>query len=310
MGSPDPFTRIDRLLCGDGHVPAIIAARTAALQAAARADRPADPLSRRIVDRLLERPGARIGVFTGFVVPEAFPHGENDGPLGAVALGRALAVAGFEVAIYPDPPVVDHTRWLAAELAAGVTVSPIPDPIPDGWPRDLGAAIAIEKPGRNAAGYLHAWNGERIAAGSVPIDAAIERLTAAGKPTIAIGDRGNEVGFGTIRSALLSLVPEARRCRCGCGAGTAAATGVELLLPATVSNWGAYGVCAALAIALHDPSLAVRPEEEERMLNVAAVRGCRDGLLRTAAFGVDGVSGAISMRVVAELAAVVRAGVD
>ena len=130
-------------------------------------------------------------------------------------------------------------------------------------------------------------------------------MTASGKTTIAIGDRGNEVGFGAIYNEVLSLVPEARRCACGCGGGIAAVTPADLLYPAAVSNWGAYGLCAGLAVAFGDRSLALRPDEEERLLRVAAVRGCRDGLLKTAAFGVDGISGSISIRIVAALEAIV-----
>ncbi len=293
-----PFAEIDRLVCGAGFVPEGAAARARALQAAARRHTGETFLSAAIVGALLARHGERVALFTGFVVPDAFPHGENDGPLGAVALARALRRAGFDVAIYADPQTLDHTTWLAAEIEAGVPV----DPIPGAPTRDLAdgidVAIAIEKPGENAEGFLHAWSGERIEAGSISIDAVFVGMNAAGKLTVAIGDRGNEIGFGAIRDEVLSLVPEARRCTCGCGGGIAAITPAALLLPSTVSNWGAYGLCAGLAVATGDRSLALRPEEEERLLNVAAVRGCRDGLLKTAAFGVDGISGSTSIRIV------------
>jgi len=103
-------------------------------------------------------------------------------------------------------------------------------------------------------------------------------------------------------------VPEARRCTCGCGGGIAAVTPADHLYPAAVSNWGAYGLCAGLALATGDRSLVLQPEEEERLLRVAAVRGCRDGLLRAAAFGVDGISGSISIRIVRVLQKFVAEG--
>ncbi len=303
------FAEIDRLVCGARFVPEEIATRARALQAAASQRTSGAPLSSSIVDALLARPGRRVALFTGFVVPESFPGGENDGPLGAVALARALKRAGFVAAIHVDPQVLDHTTWLAAEIGADVRVAPIPA-IPSADSVDaIDVAIAIEKPGENAVGHLHAWSGRRIEEGSISIDGLFERLSAADKPTVAIGDRGNEIGFGAIYDEVLSLVPEARRCSCGCGGGTAAVAPADHLYPAAASNWGAYGLCAGLALATGDRSLALRPEEEERLLNVAAVRGCRDGLLNTVAFGVDGISGSVSIRIVGALGELVaRAG--
>jgi len=304
-----PFAEIDRIVCGAGFVPDEIAARARALQAAARNHAEDAPLCSSVIDVLLEHRGERVALFTGFVVPEAFPGGENDGPLGTVALARALELAGFDVGIHADPQVLDHTTWLAAEIGADIRVNPIFANPSAEFVDSIDVAIAIEKPGENSEGHLHAWSGRRIEEGSISIDALFRDLHASDKPTIAIGDRGNEIGFGAIHDEVLSLVPEARRCTCGCGGGTAAVTPADHLYPAAVSNWGAYGVCAGLAVATGDRSLALRPDEEERLLNVAAVRGCRDGLLKTVAFGVDGISGSVSIRIVGALEELVgRAG--
>jgi len=156
--SSGPFSEIDRIVCGAGYVPEEIAARARALQAAASKHSDEAPLSSTLVDTLLARRGERVALFTGFVVPETFPGGENDGPLGAVALARALHRAGFGVAILTDPPVLDHTTWLAAEIGADVRVDPIPeDPSAELFDA-IDVAIAIEKPGENAAGSLHVWD--------------------------------------------------------------------------------------------------------------------------------------------------------
>ena len=302
---PGPFSEIDRIVCGAGFAPEEIATRARALQAAVRRHAKDAPLSLTLVEALLAHRGERVVLFTGFVVPETFPGGENDGPLGTVALARALQRAGSDVAIHADPQALDHTTWLAAEIGADVQVDPIPETPSVEFVDAIDVAIAVEKPGENSEGRLHAWSGRRIEDGSISIDALFENLRALGKPTIAIGDRGNEIGFGAIYDEVLSLVPEARRCTCGCGGGTAAITPTDYLYPAAVSNWGAYGLCAGLALATGNRSLALRPDEEERLLNVAAVRGCRDGLLKTAAFGVDGISGSISIRIARALAGIV-----
>ena len=306
----DPFAEIDRLVCGAGFVPEETAARAHALQAAVRSHRSDTPLSAAIVEALLSHRGTYVALFTGFVVPGSFPGGENDGPLGTVALARALKRAGFVASIYADPQVLDHTTWLAAEIEAGVHVASIPEDLSGKLADAMDVAVAIEKPGENAMGALHAWSGQRIEAGSISIDALFAQLNAESKLTVAIGDRGNEIGFGAIYDEFLALVPAARRCTCGCGGGTAAVTPAKLLYPAAVSNWGAYGLCAGLALATGDRSVALRPEEEERLLNVAAVRGCRDGLLNTAAFGVDGISGSISIHLVDALCELVDSAVE
>jgi len=294
--------QIDRLVCGDPFVPDKVWARATALQNAARRLTAGAPLSEAIVRALLVQRGGRVALFTGFVVPDTCPHGENDGPLGTVVLARALHRAGFAPEIRVDPDAVDHVNWLAAELGTRIPIQPI-DPHQPGRSPDI--AIAIEKPGRNRAGFLHTWSGRRIESGSIPVDAFFRELDASGKLTVGIGDRGNEIGFGAIRHQLRALVPESRRCTCGCDGGTAAITPTRLLYPAAVSNWGAYGLCAALSLATGDRSLTLLEAEEERLLNVAAVRGCRDGLLGAAAFGVDGIEGRTSVRVVAALRALV-----
>ena len=78
-------------------------------------------------------------------------------------------------------------------------------------------------------------------------------------------------------------------------------TETEELLPAAVSNWGAYGLAAALALITSAENLALHPHEERRLLQVAAVRGCVDGVHRRCGFGVDGIEGERSVAVVRSL---------
>ena len=79
-----------------------------------------------------------------------------------------------------------------------------------------------------------------------------------------------------------------------------------IFIPAAVSNWGAYALAAAIALLTGHSACALEPEEERRMLNVAAVRGCCDGIRRRGAFGIDGLDGEASVRVVAALRDLVR----
>jgi len=296
------FGEIDALACGVGVVPADASRRALARQEMLAAAR---PISLDAASRLLARRGGRVALYTGFVVPGKYPVGENDGPLGAATLARALVRAGVHATIHADPEVSETTRWLVAELGADIPVAPLADD-PQTPPEGTDAAIAIEKPGANPLGVLHTADGARIDGGSKPVDRLFAAFARVGILTIGVGDRGNEVGFGRIRERLIDLDPALGACTCGCGGGLVAATSTDILFPAAVSNWGAYALAAALALLTGDSTCALTPEEERRMLNVAAVRGCCDGIRRRGAFGIDGFAGETSVRVVAAVRDLVR----
>jgi hypothetical protein len=135
----------------------------------------------------------------------------------------------------------------------------------------------------------------------VSIDELFTQWATRSVLTIGIGDRGNEIGFGSISDAVRAARPDAATCQCGCGGGVVAATATDLLLPSAVSNWGAYGIAASLGLLSRDPGCLVTPAEESRLLQTAAVRGCRDGVRRRGTFSVDAVSGSVSVAVVRAL---------
>ena len=296
------FCRIDRIVAGEGIVASDIAIRTRSLQTLASEQ----PVCEKIA-RVFDRASSRVTLVTGFVVPGLLPQGENDGPLGTVALARALHLCGHRPTVLVEPVLLETTRWLAAELGCAIPIHAL-DPADRGAHvagTDIG--VAVEKPGRNECGWMHTFDGRRIVGGSIAVDDLFRELRDSGRMTIGIGDRGNEVGFGSLREEILRLVPEASSCGCGCGGGLVSTTETSIVYPAAVSNWGAYGVAAALGMLCDCREAIVQPDEERRMLRIAAVRGCRDGVKRRGAYGVDGISGEDSVRVVAELAEVAEA---
>ena len=295
-----PFDEIDRLVRGEGYASAAAVERTTRYHEALAGDA---PLCQHAASALLAAHGGHVALFTGFVVPEFFPQGENDGPLGALALARALHRTGFAATIHVDRELVDTTRWIGAEIDCDVPILPI-DETSDAPLCDL--AIAIEKPGANPVGILHTYDGRRIEGGSPSIDVFFEAYAERGIPTLAIADLGNEIGFGVLYDLARSILPEGGACRCACGEGIVSRSSTDLLLPAAVSNWGAYGLAAALALLTERPDAALKPEEEARMLKVAAVRGCRDGVRRRGVYGVDGIAGETSVRLVKALCTIVN----
>lgn len=298
-----PFQRIDRTLSGDGFVDRDIVDYIQQLQAALSDP---IPLSLHIAQQLRLLKGRTVSLFTGFVTPDFYPHGENDGPLGTLALARSLDRCGLIPTIWVDPQLLDNAVWLEAELGIDVPIYAINlDTLEPTAPQPA-VAIAIEKPGQNAVDVMHTFDGIAIEGGSIAIDRLFLQWLASETLTIGIGDRGNEIGFGNLRDTVAELLPTSTTCRCGCGGGVVSGTPTKLFLPAAVSNWGAYGIAAALAILEDDETLLHLPIEEERLLRVAAVRGCVDGVRRRGGFGVDGHSGETSVAIVSRLQKIVQ----
>jgi len=232
----------------------------------------------------------RVLVVTGFCVPPGVP--ETDGPPGAAVLGRALRLLGADVGYVTDPPVVRPLRAALEALGEPAEVLTLPA----GGAAALLAArrpthlVAVERPGRTRAGDYLSARGESVAAWNSPLDALF--LDAAGRAagrggarrprpvTVAVGDGGNEVGMGNVRARLVR--------RGGLGARIASVVPADHLVVAGTSNWGAYGIVAALGRLarrplLHDSGL------ERRLLEACVAAGAVDGITRRAEPAVDGL---------------------
>ncbi|TFH06595.1 MAG: DUF4392 domain-containing protein [Candidatus Atribacteria bacterium] len=294
----DAFQSIDRAVSGEGHVEPSVVSYIQRLQQALSQP---EPLTLQIAKQLHGLRGKEAYLFTGFVVPGLYPEGENDGPLGTLVLARALHLAGLIPMIWVDPQLLDNIMWLAAELAVSVPIKAIDLAQLAECRNEPAVVIAIEKPGANDNGIMHTFAGLPVSSGSISIDALFLEWNAMGTLTMAIGDRGNEIGFGALREQVVQWAPGSTDCHCGCTGGVAATTPAQFLLPAAVSNWGAYGVAASMAILARDKRLLLTPAEEERLLRVAAVRGCVDGICRRGVYGIDGLPGATSVALVQEL---------
>lgn len=165
------------------------------------------PLSYQLSRALLDRPSARIGFVTGVYLPPFFPAGEIDGPIGGLVFARALGQLGYSVLLIMEQQVIEATRPLgpvagaaAVQFLDGNRLGPteIARPV-DGF--DI--VIASERLGSNAKGVRHTINGTRAdlpSPYSWP-DELVRATNRAGKPTIGIGDGGNEIGFGKIETA-------------------------------------------------------------------------------------------------------------
>jgi D-glutamate cyclase len=277
------------------------------------------------LDQVL-RPGAPVVLTTGAGGPPWLFQGETDGPLGLAGLARALSL-GYGA----WPLVVTEARSVGpvtATLVAGgvsvldealarvrpTTASLLPfttDPaiaqrdaqvLLDRWAPV--AVIAIEKTSPNRAGVIHSVSGKAWtpAVEFARVEALIAEARRRGMLTIGVGDMGNEMGFGLIEDTVRKTVARADVCQCPCGQGMASAVTTDVLVPASVSNWGAYGIEAGLAILRGRPDVFHDAATERAMLYACAAAGAVDGLTSRQILAVDGTSGETQVAVITMLA--------
>jgi hypothetical protein len=270
----------------------------------------------------------RVLITTGFSLGPDLP--ETDGPPGAAVLGRALRRLGAEVRYVTDAitlPVLQAALKTLEEPAdvgvypggehAALTVLAAHRPT---------HLIAIERPGRSRSGDYLSARGESVRAWNAPLDELFVRVNAMKKakalsglasarralrqPTLGgsclavpattgIGDGGNEIGMGNVRARLArqgSLV-----------ARIASVVRVDHLVVAGTSNWGAYGVVAALE-RLTERSLLHTPALERRLVEACVAAGAADGITRRREPTVDGLPVDAHASVVGLLALAASAG--
>ncbi len=189
----------------------------------------------------------RVGLITGFFVPRgdvAAP--ETDGPIGTALLAAALAACGVPARIAVDTPCADAVRVAVEVAGGGVTVDEVGvddkvrlERLTATWrTAGLSHAIAIERCGRSTGGPPRNMRGVDVSPWTAPLD---DLFLGGPWVKLAVGDGGNEIGMGKLPPGLIArTVPN--------GAEIACATSCDHLVVAGVSNWGAYGLMAALAV--------------------------------------------------------------
>jgi hypothetical protein len=117
-----------------------------------------------------------------------------------------------------------------------------------------------------------------------------------------VGDHGNEIGFGAIYDTVVETVEKADV--------MAAVTPTDIVFPVMMSNWGCYGIEAALAFLLKRAELMHTPDQEERMLRDCLNAGGLEAAYCSTQFLVDGLEGEASMAVVQLLGSIVRKNLE
>lgn len=241
---------------------------------------------RRAAAALFAAERGNVLLTTGFYVAGT---AETDGPPGTLFLAKALNRLGFCCTVVTD----EYCRGFFEKGDVAVEYVPLHADalsVVGLWDRyNPKALMAIERCGVNAQGDYANMRGESIAAYTAKLDPLFDEGRRRGILTVGIGDGGNEIGMGCFREIIareLSLSP--------------CVTAVDVPVIATVSNWGAYGLCAALQ-RITGERLLPCPEEIRSYLASLTAMGSVDGVMRQHTPTVDGFPEGVEETIIREL---------
>ncbi len=288
---------IDRLMTVDFHTRRFIID----LYNAARARMDGLPLTFKAAKTLLKNVemGSTILLLVGFPTYGTF-IGEQDGPVGAAMLSRELAeLLGTRTVVMSDRMQSDKVKTVFAS-AGFSTVGSMTDSVSPhqavirGFEENRNldvrkilddlhpsAIIAIERPSRNMAGKYMSMNGTDLSHKVEALDDLIPAARDAGITTIGIADGGNEAGCGLIREDVIRNHPN--------GEIIASNVCTDLLIFASISNLGAYGLSGAISAISNDLYILPNREILERTLMTAAASGLHNGPPLWLDPGTDGI---------------------
>ena len=232
---------------------------------------------------LLQSARGTVLIGTGFPVASTY---ETDGPVGAIALYRALETLGAKPVLVCGAPLADAiaSDFRVHKISVGNPAASKVEAEKALRQYQPSLVISIERPGMAADGKYYNMRGEDISAACASFDYF---LSTASCPTIAIGDGGNEIGMGNIASTIkqLDIIPSATRC--------------DELLIADVSNWAAHGLIAMLSVLRQQDMLL--GWDNLATLRYLSERGSVDGVTRENSLTEDGLSADISEKLIKDL---------
>ena len=227
---------------------------------------------------VLDSPGTAV-VVTGFYILAA-GAAETDGPPGAAVIGNALQSLGYDVVYVTDQHAAPVMRSIAGPEHEVVTFPITGEAESRRYSKELldrldpSVIIAIERCGLTADARYRNMHGQDISAHNAKID----YLLSDDRPSVGIGDGGNEIGMGNLQ-AEIPTVPSLVKAPC--------VTRTTKLVISSVSNWGGYGLVAALSL-LSGASLLPSVEEEQAILRRTVDAGAVDGMSTKQEYKVDG----------------------
>jgi len=226
----------------------------------------------------------RVAIVSGFYILEA-DASETDGPPGAKVLGQVLQTLGIDVDYITDP--------LNAPAFRALGLDPVIDT--DGYldrttPTHL---ISVERVGRGADGRYRNMRAVDITEVTAPLDDLFIQAAQRGIVTIGIGDGGNEIGMGNVFADVLDMIRF--------GETVASIVVTDFCIASGVSNWGAFGLAAAVSILagrdLLPPAETVADDLERMVRDGGAV----DGVTHRRDVTTDGLELSESLRMLGNI---------
>ena len=227
---------------------------------------------------ILDNPGTAV-ITTGFYILTAGAS-ETDGPPGAIAIGDALQALDYEVVYVTDqytvPIISDVVGSRARVVDFPITDDDASKAYADALLKELNPSvlIAIERCGLSDDGLYRNMGGRDITA----YTARVDHMFADHPASVGVGDGGNEIGMGSLAS-VITTVPTLVKHPCE--------TKTTELVLASVSNWGGYGLVAALS-EKKGRNLLPSVEYEQEILQRNVRLGAVDGMSAKSEFKVDG----------------------
>ncbi len=220
---------------------------------------------------------------TGFPVSGSF---ESDGPIGAIALYRVLARLNCNPVFACAPPIskilaqnfMTHELPLVdCEKSKPVVMQALKD-------LDPSLIISIERPGVTADGRYYNMHKKDITELTAKFDLFFQESKC---PCIAFGDGGNEIGMGNVQKALdaMDIIPAITTC--------------DELVIASVSNWGVYGVIAALCRLVEQDLF--EDFDPATVADYLVANGCVDGVTTRKEPSEDGFPISVGMSIIQQL---------
>lgn len=231
------------------------------------------------------RQHGEIVVITGFVLAP-FNKPETDGAIGSVLLTKALAALGAGVTLVcPKKCSVPLSEMLRA-IGVNASVRAFDGCDSQGSALELlerlrpEAAIAAECPGRAADRAYYNAAGEDVTALQAKCDLLFELCAKRGVRTVAVGDRGNECGMGSLKKTVRQIVPH--------GEIIAAESLAQAVLIGRTSEYACYSLAAALVALAKEPRAMFTQGEHIAMFDAALRAGLID-MSGRAIRAVDGI---------------------
>ena len=228
---------------------------------------------------VVDHPGHTV-IVTGFYVLMAGKP-ETDGPPGAIAIGNALMALDRKVTYVTDGCTAPVLRqWAGAAEVVEFPVTGVEESkrhaselLAQLQPELL---ISIERCGRNRSDEYLNMRGRSITDNTARVDYLFDGSV----PSVGIGDGGNEIGMGNLVDVIPSVdsLPD-----------DPAISRVDRLVIASVSNWGGYGLVAAIS-RLVGRNLLPTADSESSMVQGMVDAGAVDGTTGDAVPTVDNFS--------------------